>query len=240
VARRPSALLRAGLALAAAWLAWSLVAPELDAWSQWPTALAAALVSLPLLCGALLLALPTAERHLGPALAVAAVAVLVAVAGSLADVDAVASIGKAVAGVVAGLAVGRLLEAPWHAALVAVLVAVVDVYSVFAGPTKSVVEGSPGVLDAVGVALAAPGYSQAAILGTTDFVFLGLLAGAALRYDLRPRVTLPLLAASFSVTLLVATALDRALPALPLLSLAFLLPNLTRLGVRTRSEPPPA
>jgi hypothetical protein len=151
-----------------------------------------------------------------------------------------ASIGKAVAGTLAGLAVGRLLEAPWHAALIAVLVAVVDVYSVFAGPTRAVVEGSPGVLDAVGVALAAPGYSQAAILGTTDFVFLGLLAGAALRYDLRPRLTLPLLAASFSVTLLLATALDRALPALPLLSLAFLLPNVARLTVRARSEPPPA
>ena len=97
---------------------------------------------------------------------------------------------------------GRLLEQPWHAALIAVLVAVVDMYSVFAGPTKEIVEERPGVLDAVGVAFAAPGYEQAAVIGTTDFIFLGLLGGAALRYDLRPRLTLPLLALSFSVTLL--------------------------------------
>ena len=108
------------------------------------------------------------------------------------------------------------------------LVAVVDMYSVFAGPTKEIVEERPDVLDKVGIAFAAPGYEQAAVIGTTDFIFLGLLGGAALRYDLRPRLTLPLLALSFSVTLLLTYWLERELPALPLLSAAFLLPNLDR------------
>jgi hypothetical protein len=228
VARRAAAVLIA-IGLAGVWLGWSLAAPGLDQRSTWPTALSAALVSLPLLAGALLVSLTTLQRHLRLAIAGGAAALLLALLGSLVDGEAFASLGKATAGVALGALVGRLLDEPWHAGLVALLVAVVDIYSVLAGPTRAVVEGSPGVLDAVGVALAAPGYAQAAIIGTTDFVFLGLLGGAALRYDLRPRLTLPLLAASFTATLILATALDRALPALPLLSAAFLLPNAARL-----------
>jgi hypothetical protein len=234
VARRAAALLIA-VGLAGVWLGWSLAAPAFDPVSTWPTALSAAFLSLPLLCGALLTALTVAERQVRT-LGVAAVGgLLLAVAGSLADTETAASLGKAMAGVALGALIGHLLEAPWHAGLIALLVAVVDVYSVLAGPTRAVVEGSPGILDAVGVGLAAPGIEQAAIIGTTDFVFLGLLGGAALRYGLRPALTLPLLAASFSATLVLATTLDRALPALPLLSAAFLLPNLPRIVRRERA-----
>ena len=65
----------------------------------------------------------------------------------------------------------------------------------------------------------APGYDGAAVIGTTDFVFLGLLGGAALRCDLRPRLTLPLLRALvLGVDAAAHAARSRPCPALPLLS----------------------
>jgi hypothetical protein len=233
MARRAAAvldrrLLVAAALLAAAWVAWSLLAPELDAGSDLATVVVAAVVAVPLLAGAIVAALPVAEARPRWTIGAGLVALAVAIVCIVADWPVPASLAKAVAGAALGLVLGRLLEEPWHAALIAVLVAIVDMYSVFAGPTKEIVEHRPGVLDTVGIAFAAPGYQQAAVIGTTDFVFLGLLGGAALRYDLRPRLTLPLLALSFSVTMLLTYWLDRDLPALPLLSAAFLLPNLDR------------
>lgn len=233
MARRAAAvldrrLLVAAVLLAAAWVAWSLLAPELDANGDLATVAVAAAVSLPLLAGAIVAALPIGEARPRWAIGAGVVALAVAIACILADAPLPASLAKAIAGAALGLLLGRLLEEPWHAALIAVLVAIVDMYSVFAGPTKEIVEQRPDVLDTVGIQFAAPGYEQAAIIGTTDFVFLGLLGGAALRYDLRPRLTLPLLALSFSATMLLTYWLERDLPALPLLSAAFLLPNLDR------------
>ena len=51
-----------------------------------------------------------------------------------------------------------------------------------------------------------------------------MFAAWALRYELRPRLTIPLMVAGLAASVALAIALDRAIPALPFLAAAFLLP----------------
>ncbi len=193
---------------------------------------AVALVSLPL-ATALAAAAAREGQWDARALAGAALAgVVLLLAGWAGDQTAVAGLGRALVATAAGVAAARLLEEPWNVALVAMVVIGVDVYSVFAGPTRVIVDERPGLLSALTVPLAAPGDASAALIGLTDFVFFGLFCAACLRWRLRPSLTIALCAASFSATIVASSALDRALPALPLLSLAFVLPNLRTLATR--------
>jgi hypothetical protein len=77
-------------------------------------------------------------------------------------------------------------------------------------------------------------------LGPPDILFFGLFLAAAARFGLRVGWTWAAMAASFGLTLALAVWFDvRGLPALPLLSFGFLLPNadlLWRQVRRTRSR----
>jgi hypothetical protein len=152
-----------------------------------------------------------------------------AVGGTLADLPTPAGVGKMLAAGALGMLFIPLLERPWHVAVVAVLVIGVDTYSVFAGPTKQLLESGGDVVSTFTVPFTAPGVYGAAGIGVTDFLFLGLFCGAAMHWRLRQRLTLPLCGLSFSASIAVAQLLDRSIPALPLLSLAFVLPNVGRL-----------
>jgi hypothetical protein len=163
------------------------------------------------------------DRRAVAAVTVAAAAILAASAAL--DWAPGSALGKVLVGASLGLLAATVMEEPWNVALIAVLVVGVDIYSVFLGPTRKIVEDAPGLLSALTVPLAGPGRPRAALIGITDFVFLALFCAAALRFRLRPALTLPLLVASLTATILLTAALDRALPALPLLSAAFLLPN---------------
>jgi hypothetical protein len=76
---------------------------------------------------------------------------------------------------------------------------------------------------------------SAAQLGLPDLFFFSLFLGAALRWDLRVPATWLALTLSFGTTLALATWWDvTGLPALPLLSLGFVLPNADLLWRRRR------
>src|SRR5205085_571647 len=78
----------------------------------------------------------------------------------------------------------------------------------------------------VALAFPVPGEASAANLGLPDVLFFSLFLAAAARFGLRVFVTWLLLAASFGATIAIAVAWNKpGLPALPLLSLAFLLAN---------------
>ena len=156
------------------------------------------------------------------------VGLALAVGGTLADLPTAAGLGKMLAAGALGMLFIPLLERAWHVAVVALLVIAVDTYSVFAGPTKQLLESGDDVVSTFTVPFTAPGVYGAAGIGITDFLFLGLFCGAALHWRLRPRLTIPLCALSFSASIAVAQLLDRSVPALPLLSLAFVLPNIGR------------
>ena len=76
-------------------------------------------------------------------------------------------------------------------------------------------------------------------LGTSDVLFFSLYLAAAIGYRLRVRLTLVAMVASFVATVAIALW-SRALPALPLLSLAFLAVNADLIVRAPAARPSPA
>ena len=114
--------------------------------------------------------------------------------------------------------------------------AVVDIVSVAAGPTKAILDRGPVVVGYFTVAATWFGYSYADAytgLGTSDVLFFSLYLAAARRFGLRAGWSAVAMVASFLCTIAVAMWWT-ALPALPLLSAAFLAVNADRIvrGVR--------
>jgi hypothetical protein len=193
----------------------------------------AAVVSLPLVAAMAFGVLPWRRR---PALelAVAALAgVAVAVAATQLHLVALASVAKVIAAALAGTLAARAFGHPLEVAAVATLIIAVDAYSVFAGPTRDIIAHHPNVLDAFSVLAPSAGGGSGA-LGVTDVVFLALFAAATLRFELARGPTLLLMGASFGATFALSAWLDRPLPALPLLSAAFLAVNARELLRRRR------
>ena len=121
---------------------------------------------------------------------------------------------------------GELERVSW-VVIAAVVSAAVDAFSVAAGPTKALLAKGPLVIGYFIVAVTwwGYGYDQAYTgLGTSDVIFFALYLASARRFGLRVRASAVAMAASFLVTI-AAAMVWTALPALPLLSLAFLAVN---------------
>jgi len=111
-------------------------------------------------------------------------------------------------------------------ALVALIIPVVDSYSVWRGPTRHIVEEQPQIFDRLSFAFPAPGGDSSANLGLPDLLFFALFLAAAARWDLRVGWTWIALTASLGLTMITAVVWDvGGLPALPGLAFGFLIPN---------------
>lgn len=159
-----------------------------------------------------------------------AAAVVVLVVGSvlfeLVGLDVAANFTKFAAVTAAGWWFLGFFEAVSWVLLVALLIIPVDIYSVFQGPTKVIVEDQPQIFDVLSIAFPLPGEHNSAQLGLPDVLFFALFLGATVRFALRPGPTWILMALSFGGTLALAVAFEiGGLPALPLLSAAFVLAN---------------
>jgi hypothetical protein len=196
--------------------------------------LALATVSLPLLTLAVGALAPATWRPMWALGAAGAAALFAAALTAAGAGDTATTIAKLLAAGCAGLALAALVSAPLEVAAIAVLVAVVDIYSVAVGPTRTIVHGHREVLGIFTLGLHPPGRAGEALLGVSDMLFFGLFCAATLRLALRPRLTWAAMTASFGATLALAFELDVALPALPLLSLAFLGANADLLLRRAR------
>jgi hypothetical protein len=120
----------------------------------------------------------------------------------------------------------NFFEAVSWVVLVACIVPWVDAYSVWRGPTNHIVHNHRQVFSTLSFAFPVPGEPSAANLGLPDLLFFSLFLAAAARFGLRVFATWALLTASFGATIAVAVLWDKpGLPALPLLSLGFLLAN---------------
>ena len=136
---------------------------------------------------------------------------------------------------------GLFEELSW-VVLVACIIPFVDAYSVWRGPTKKIVTTQPQVFSALSFTFPVPGVDGGAKLGLPDLLFFALFLGAAARWSLRTGWTWVCLTASIGGTMALATLWNvDGLPALPLLSLGFLLPNADLLwrAVRDRSARDP-
>jgi hypothetical protein len=185
------------------------------------------------------LALP-ARRELGAVrLAYATAGLAIAtVALEAFDLELAANFFKLAAVTCLGWWFLQFFEAVTWVLLVAVLIVPVDIYSVARGPTNQILEDAPRVFDVVSIFFPIPGEQPLAQLGLPDVLFFALFLGAAERFALRVNLTWLLMALSFGGTLTIAVVWDvGGLPALPLLSLAFLLANGDLIWRAYRKEP---
>jgi hypothetical protein len=199
---------------------------DLPSLSQWGNVTFLGLGLMPATLLLVWLALPLREE--GPRTLALAAASLVALAIVLevAGLDVAANFVKIAAVASVGWWFLGFFEALSWVLLVAVLIIPVDSFSVARGPTKEIVEHQPQVFDALSISFPLPGEHASAQLGLPDILFFSLFLAAAARFGLRVGWTWLLMALSFGVTLAFAVGFDvSGLPALPLLSAAFILVN---------------
>jgi hypothetical protein len=111
-------------------------------------------------------------------------------------------------------------------ALVALVIPLVDSFSVWRGPTKHIVEQQPQVFDVFSYAFPSPGGLSSAHLGLPDLMFFALFLAAADRWRLRVGWTWLAMTISLGATMWLAVGWGVAgLPALPGIAFGFLIPN---------------
>ncbi|HET6683274.1 MAG TPA: hypothetical protein VFG75_06220 [Gaiella sp.] len=233
--RRSAAL--AGLL--AALVAWDALASELPSLSENLDVALIAAVLIPAAFAVPWLLLPAAGARAALPLAVGLLAACVLL--ELAGLDAAFNVAKLVALTLLGFWFLRLFEELSWVVLVAALIPWADIFSVYRGPTREVVEERPGLFERIAVEFSTPGEHSAARIGPPDVFFFALFLAAADRFALRPAATWGGMTLGLSLTLLATYVFDvGGLPALPGIALGFVLPNLDLLwrALRERSAPP--
>ncbi len=155
-------------------------------------------------------------------------AALLATALAVKDVGAVANPVEALLAAAAGLLFAWAFALPAAVVALPLLVAGIDLASVLTGPGEPVTPPTP--VDVLTFDLPVwGGGGSAARLNLLDATFVALFAAWALRFALRPRVTIPLMVAGLAGAVALGLALDEAVPALPFLAAALLLPAADRI-----------
>ena len=140
--------------------------------------------------------------------------------------SALFNVAKLLALTAAGFWFLQLFEALSWVVLVAVVIPWVDAVSVWRGPTDYVVSEQPSLFDRVSFAFALPGENGSANIGPPDILFFALFLATADRFGLRVGWTWLGMVGLLGLTLVLTAATDGdGLPALPAISLGFLLPN---------------
>lgn len=119
--------------------------------------------------------------------------------------------------------------------LVAAIIPVVDVFSVYRGPTKVVVEQKPSLFDHISISFALPGHDGSANLGPPDVFFFAMFLAATVQFGLRVRATWLAMTACLGATIVATYAFElNGLPALPAVCVGFLGANADLLLARAR------
>jgi hypothetical protein len=212
------------LALLAAVVVWTEIAASLPGLGGDADVALAVCVLMPATLAVAWLAIPLAgAARLLPA---AVVMLAIAFAADAAGLDGVFNAAKLCAYVLFGFWFLDLFEALSWVVAVALVIPWVDAVSVWRGPTKVVIEDHPDLFERIAVVFPLPGGDASASLGPPDIVFLSLFLAAAARFHLRVAATFLATTALLGLTLVLAIVLDlNGLPALPAVSLGFLLPN---------------
>ena len=210
-------------------------AGRLPGLSEWWDVAFVALVLIPATTASLWLALPaaTARGLLPVGVAVGVLAIVLEVAGVGSGFNA----AKVVTYTLLGFVFLELFQDLSWVVLVATIIPWIDAFSVWRGPTKVVVTQHPGLFDRISIAFRLPGEEGSANLGPPDILFFALFLATAHRFGLRTGWTWLTTSALLGVTLALTSAFDlNGLPALPAISLGFLLPNADLLWKRWRDR----
>lgn len=162
---------------------------------------------------------------------------LVAAGGLALEWTAVESLAKVVFATSAGLWIALMLTSISQVLLISMLIILVDIWSVFLGPTKKMVESGGPWIDYLTINLPVFGADAASRLGASDIIFYALFIGCTLIWRLRRITTALALNISFIATMMVGVTLGIGVPALPLLAVFFLLANGDLLYMRFLEEP---
>jgi hypothetical protein len=156
-------------------------------------------------------------------------AALIAAALDAAGAATAANVPKAIFAAAGGMLLAWGLAAPVVVVAVPIFVSAIDVWSVSTGPTSKLLESGGGAIDYLTFEIPAWGGGTVGQLGISDIVFLAFFAALACRYDLRPRLTCACLALALPVALVAQLEIGGAVPVLPFLAAALLLPGIDRL-----------
>jgi hypothetical protein len=171
-------------------------------------------------------------------LAAALVFGAIAAVSEVADLEIVANFSKLAAMTFLAFWFLSYFESLAWVVIVASIIPLVDIYSVFKGPTKEITTNHEAAFFALSIAFPAPGDLQQANLGLPDLLFFALFLAAATRFRLRPVWTWVAGVLSFGATMALAVGFEvDGLPALPLLSLAFLAVNADLIWRQLRGTP---
>ena len=231
------ALALAGLTAAIA--AYTAGADHLWRAGLWPDVLFIALVLIPAGLALVLLLLPVAFLPRVWPVIVALVAV--ALGAGFADLDVLFNLAKLFALILLGFWFLSYFENVAWAALVAVIIPWVDIWSVFFGPTGKITSDHPSVFEHISIAFRVPGGHSTANLGPPDILFFALFVAAARRFGLRTGWTWFAMTALTACTLILSVKAHRGgLPALPAIAFGFLLANADLLwrALRRRGRAP--
>ena len=211
--------------LAVCVVAWFVTAPHLPHVGLWPAVAIVSIAVMPLTLLLVLIALPLRELPMRVLLIVTGTLALLAFVFAELDWGLPGNFAKLWAAAFAGWAFLGFFEFLSWVVIVALVVPVVDAISVWHGPTHAITKHHFGVYTAVAVAFVVPG-GGAAYLGPPDVLFFSLFLGAAARWGLRVNWTWAAMTAMYGITVVTANALSvGGLPALPFLSVGFLLAN---------------
>ncbi len=138
---------------------------------------------------------------------------------------ALANLFRILAAASVGISLARYVGSVGVVMLIVAVAVVSDLFSVFAGPTRALVEEDSPVLDLLLLVFPTFGSALGFGLGVSDFIFLALFAAASRSLNLRYPATL--LCTCFATFLAVTAGLllERPLPALPFIAIAFVLVN---------------
>ncbi len=162
--------------------------------------------------------------------AIAALFLLVVALNAL-DIDVASDVAKVAFGAAAGTAFVRAIERPWWLLPICVLVPLADAWSVFSsrGITHAVVDRAqdePRWLEwpTIATPIAGVPYESFGRLGIVDVLFCAVFLGAAIRWKLGlRRAVVALVVGLLATSVLVVEGVDIAIPALPMLCIAFLI-----------------
>jgi hypothetical protein len=136
-----------------------------------------------------------------------------------------ANLSRIVAAACLGNALARYVSSVGVVLLIVAVAVASDLVSVFAGPTKTLVEEESPVLDLLVLVFPTFGSILGFGLGVSDFIFLALFAAVSRFLNLRYAATLICLVFATFLAVTTGLLLGRPLPALPFVATAFLLAN---------------
>jgi hypothetical protein len=197
-----------------------------------------ALVLMPAVLALVFLVLPL--RHWRGVAGVAAAFAALAFAAEAADLEVLANFAKLAATAAFGFwFVGYFERLSW-VVFVAAIIPLVDSLSVWRGPTREIVTERPEVFGALSFAFPVPDAGSFQ-LGLPDLLFFSVFLAATVQWALRVAWTWLAMTASFGATMAIAIWADPfdlgGLPALPLLSIAFVAANADLLWRELRHRP---